>query len=191
MRVLLFFRIKKKRKTSFFSFPFSQQAFTFLEVIIAIFIMIVGIGGTLVVLQRGISSITQARARLTAAYLAQEGIEIIRNIRDTNWVEQRIASTTPWDAELNEGEYEADYEDTKNETPSLTPCDFPCDYNRLRFLKKNEEGFYSYNTGTLTPFKRKISIEKPSTSTLKVTVTVYWGEGKHSLRTQEILYNWR
>ncbi|MCD6528412.1 prepilin-type N-terminal cleavage/methylation domain-containing protein [bacterium] len=169
---------------------FKNKGFTFLEVIFAIFIMIIGIVGALIAVQYGTSSATQAKARLTAAYLAQEGIEIIRNIRDTNWIEQRVASTT-WDEGLDEGDYEADYKDTETEYPSLNFCPPPCNYNDLSFLKKANEDFYNYDTGEVTQFKRKITIEKPATSTLKVSVTVYWDEGKHSLTTQEILYNWR
>jgi len=165
----------------------ANKGFTFLEIIIAIFVMTIGIVGALLAVQYAISATTQSYSRLTAAYLAQEGIEIVRNIRDTNWLEQRTTPTTPWDDGLEEGDWEADYKDA-----SLRFCDPPCDYdNNLKFLKKNSNGFYNYNTGEITQFKRKITIEKPATSTLKVTVTVYWGEGKHSLTTQENLYNWR
>lgn len=169
----------------------TNKGFTFLEVIIAIFVMSIGIVGAVIAIQYAISSTIQSYSRLTAAYLAQEGIEIVRNIRDTNWLEQRIATTTPWDEGLGVGDWEADYQDTAVEDPSLDICVSPCGYDNLSFLKKFNGQLYNYTTGEVTQFKRRITIEKPETNILKVTVTVYWGEGEHSLTTQEYLYNWR
>ena len=60
--------------------------FTILELIMAIFVMTVGVLGAYAVVQQIIVYTLVSSSRLTAAYLAQEGIEIVRNIRDTNWL---------------------------------------------------------------------------------------------------------
>jgi len=52
-------------------------------------------------------------------------------------------------------------------------------------------GFYNYETGTLTKFKRKITITFPNPDVMEVEVEVSW-KGKYSpLKVKEALYNWR
>ena len=55
-----------------------------MEAIVAIFVITTGIVGVLSLVTQTISSATFSKDKLIAAYLAQEGIEIVRNIRDTN-----------------------------------------------------------------------------------------------------------
>jgi len=72
-------KIKNKEKESL-------TGFTILELIVAIFVMTVGVLGAYAVVQQIIVYNSISSSRLTAAYLAQEGIELVRNIRDTNWL---------------------------------------------------------------------------------------------------------
>jgi len=169
-----------------------RRGFTLLEVIIAIFLLTVGIVGIFVVINKTMSLMAASPSKLIAAYLAQEGIEIVRNIRDTNWVE----GAPSWDEGLEDGDYEVDYDDL-----ALTPCPDPCGMSNLSFLRINNDGFYNYDSGTeATKFKRKITISNktdldgdPTTfERMTVTVTVFWAEkGKsYSVTVQENLYNW-
>jgi len=162
-----------------------KKGFTLLETIIAIFIITIGIVGVSGLVSQTISSVTISSQRLIAAYLTQEGIEIVRNIRDTNWLEG-----SAWDAGLGADDWEGDYNNL-----NLTSCPFACEYDDLSSLKIDADGFYSYSAGNETKFKRKITIEDgpvPGDS-LKVKVEVFWREkGKpYSVPAQENLYNWR
>ena len=74
------------------------KGFTLIEVIVAIFLVTVGIGGVYALIQRTTAFTPVVSARFTAAYLAQGGIEMVRNIRDTNWL-----SGNPWDSGLPSG----------------------------------------------------------------------------------------
>ena len=80
----------------------NNRAFTILEVIAAIFVMTVGVLGAYAVVQQIIVYTSISSSRLTAAYLAQEGIELVRNIRDSNWLQgagnwtNGIASDSDW-----------------------------------------------------------------------------------------------
>lgn len=161
-----------------------NKGFTIIEVIFAIFVAIVGILAAYVIVQQIISFTYQAGSRLTAAYLAKEGIEIVRNIRDGNWVD---FATPPWDDGLASGNYEAGYNDA-----SLTGCVGACGYDNLRFLKING-GFYNYSSGNDTKFKRKITITQIGLDELEISVEVTWKEkGKTSkITAQENLYNWK
>ncbi len=62
-----------------------NRGFTLMETIIAIGIVFVGVVGVLILLSQSARSIRAAENRLVAAHLAQEGIEVIVAIRDSNW----------------------------------------------------------------------------------------------------------
>ena len=85
-----------------------SKAFTLIESIVAIFLLTVGTVGGFSLLQKTIAFTSITSSQLVAAYLAQEGIEIIRNIRDTNYLE-----VMPWDDELSAAaDYRLDYQST-------------------------------------------------------------------------------
>lgn len=159
--------------------------FTLLEVILAITILTLAAGGSFVLIQQTVGSVSQVQSRLIASYLLQEGIEIIKNIRDSNWLKGN-----DFDNGLDAGDWEIDCSQS-----SLNSCLPPCDYNNnnLHFLKI-DGGFYNYSEGADTRFKRKITISKEpeEPDRLKVSVEVLWKErGKnYSIKSQEFLYNW-
>jgi len=171
----------KKIRLNMFVFKttnkFLETGFTLLEVMIAISFITVGIGGAFAVIQKNFTIISVAGSQLTAAYLAQEGVEIVKNIRDTNWIKKNN-----WDQGIDiESDYEADYDDI-----SLTA------YNG-EYLNLNEQGLYGYSPGTATKFKRKITITDKTADSLKITVKVIWEEKgrEHNFKVQTLLYNWK
>jgi len=64
------------------------EGFTILEVLVTVFIITTGGLATYAMVQQVIFATFSSNYRLTAAYLAKEGIENVRNIRDTNWLEE-------------------------------------------------------------------------------------------------------
>ena len=163
----------------------NDAGFTLLEVMLAIFFLTVGIGGAFMVIQKTVGLSSVSVSRLVAANLAQEGIEIVRNIRDTNWLEGE-----DWDKDIGGAietttYHEADYNDT-----ALSLWVDPGTN-----LNYDDDGFYSYNSVTNpTKFKRKITISKDADADkLKVTVIVEWQErgATHNFTAQEYLYNWK
>lgn len=165
----------------------SNRGFTLLEVIIAVFLIIVGISGAFLLITKTLGQMAASSSQLVAAYLTQEGIEIVRNIRDTNWLEQ-IDHTNDWNEGLTgcSAGCTADYTYTASEDPNLLAI--PAD----NFLNIDGNGFYSYSAGTADKFKRKITIDT-STDILEVKVEVTWEEKGKSYQyfAQENLYNWR
>lgn len=169
----------------FYSSHFKKNGFTFLELIIAVLVFITGVLGTFLLAQHFIFSTQVSVSRLTASFLAQEGIEIVRNLRDENWLNDRN-----WNSGLGAGNWQSGYND-----PDL---DFLQNDGRM-FLDDNR--LYSHDqTGAQTKFKRKITIESVDesfppdgiTDYLKVTVLVSWQEKAESyqLEVQENLYPW-
>lgn len=168
-----------------------KNSFTLLEVILAITVLTLAAAGSFILISQTIGSVAQLQSRLIASYLIQEGLEITRNIRDSNWLKNQA-----FDQNLGAGDWEGDY-------LTFTPCLAPCQYDELRFLGIDGNGFYGYNysPGKETIFKRKISIsDKVDLDTppdgkfdkFKVSVQVLWKERDkiHSLTAQEYLYNW-
>ncbi|KPJ56512.1 hypothetical protein AMJ49_04685 [Parcubacteria bacterium DG_74_2] len=161
-----------------------NKGFTLLEITITVFVLIASLVGVSSVFSRLTSQASFNSSRLIAVYLAQEGIELVRNIRDGNWLED-----ADWDEGLNSCSgptgCEIDYNNFNNpgaEDPNLQ-------LYANRFLKINDNGFYNYSSGADTKFKRKITITKIAADELKVSVTVEWPKG--SVTVQEHLYNWK
>jgi len=161
-----------------------KQGFTLMEAIVAIFLLTVGIVGVLSLVTQTISSATFSKDKLIAAYLAQEGVEIVRNIRDTNWLQE-----WSWNNGLTAGnEYQADYNDQNLFGFTGHPLNL-----------ETATGYYGYDDpGNATKFTRKITISEPATAScpaggcLNIKVEVFWEEkGKlYNVPVQENLYNW-
>jgi len=172
------------------SFPKPQKpirfltGFTLLEVLFSLFTMVAAIIGVFSLAQQTTSFLPLSGQRLVASYLAQEGIEIVRNLRDTNKIKGNDWLT------------------------GLTGCASGCeaDYSSQslaswtgRYLLNNNS-FYNYTVGQTTNFQRKIILTTadalenpdPDTDILKIEVQVFWHEkGRtHSFLTTEKLYNW-
>jgi len=66
----------------------TKKGFSIGEVMIATFILLVGIVGAIVLTAKSIGNISDGKKAVTAALLAQEGTELVRSVRD-NTVTQR------------------------------------------------------------------------------------------------------
>ncbi len=60
---------------------------TLVELIAAAFVLAVGLVGVLALTTANVRNQTIGTIRLTASQLAREGVELARNIRDTNWIQ--------------------------------------------------------------------------------------------------------
>ena len=189
-----------------------RTGFTLIEIIIAILIL-----STAIIAVFNIFSVvniltSDSMDHLIATYLAQEGMEIVRNIRDTNW--------------LNMDDCAADPNCANNPSytwfDGLDSCANGCeaDHTSTSMLVKtgdplyNKDGFYGYNQTGASPtkFKRKIIITKVADvdgkddHIIKVKVEVSW-DAKATLllssggsagtcgayncvTTEETLYDW-
>ena len=64
-----------------------NKGFTLVETLVAIAILSLAITGPMVIAQKGIGSAIYARDEVTAFYLAQEAVEYVRNVRDSNRID--------------------------------------------------------------------------------------------------------
>ncbi len=152
--------------------------FTIIELIAVVFVVTVGLVGIYTVSSQITAYTTLSFSNLTASYLAQEGIEIVRNIRDTNWLEG-----SDWNTGLSANDYEADYNSNSGDLSS---------YSSSHYLNiEYGSGLFGYGAGDPTKFKRKINITSEG-DVLKISVTVSWQEKMtpYSITAQENLYDW-
>lgn len=64
----------------------NKRAETLLEVIIALFIVGMGVTTSSMILNRALNVTASNQLWVQAAFFAKEGVEAVRNIRDTNWI---------------------------------------------------------------------------------------------------------
>ena len=139
------------------------KSFTLVEVLVSITILIVALlaGVSLLVKTIGMTSIITDK--FIAANLAQEGIELVRNIRDNNFLNHRDPMTG-----LASGIYYIDYNDD-----SLTSCS---NKNRCPYLRYDDLVGYSYDKGKSSKFRRYIVLFWLSDHELRVNSVVEWNE---------------
>ncbi len=163
-----------------------NKGFSIPEIMIAIFVVTVGVLGIYALLPHIIGSIFENKDRFIASQLAREGFEIVRNIRDTNWLEDRQPGVSnDWDEDLTgcTAGCEVDYLVSEVIDPALDSWTEPG-----RYLKIDGNGFYSYSAGVETKFKRKVTIGAGTVDQLDITTTVFWND--NFLVIEERLYNW-
>ena len=195
-------------------FKNKNQGFTLVETLVAISIFTISILALLAVLTQGVTSTYYARQKIVASYLAQEGIEYMRNMRDT-FVLYDITLPNPaqhgWDAfnskiapspgalcASENGCYFDDRNVIFNKTAMpitdliLTACtSSTCANGALNY--NSATGRYNYDvSGVNSGFTRQIKITQISLNETKISSTVYWtqGSGAYSISFSESLYNW-
>ena len=194
-----------------------QGGFTLLETIIAVGILSAAVLGPLALVAQSLFGFPFAKNKLIAMNLAQEGIELVRAIRDQNL--QCVFNEAPgwqWDRNFNgSGTIQGNnkmIDATKDETVICPPGiatltfknpDMPtsgtCDSTKL---KLDSSGRYGYVSGTDTIFFRCVNITNPggadpnsipSADMLDITSTVSWNE--HGIPRSSVLktrlYNWK
>ncbi len=135
------------------------KAFTLIEVFLVLVLLTALLGAILYLSTQTINLSSLASSRLIAAELAQEGIEIVRNIKDSN-----IIAGLVWDANLSPGTYYADY------------LDHTLHSGASPYLKQDADGHFNYSTGELTPFKRNLIITKINDHHLRINSIVFWSQ---------------
>ena len=149
-----------------------------MEVIISVAVITTAIVASVTLITLSVSAVRAGKNRTIAVHLAQEGIEIVKSIRDSNWLNYKRGAD--WTDDLEEGDYRIQYNDLV-----LRPfLDIP--------LKKDSNGFYQYDSGSDTLFYRKISITHIGDDQIKVVAEIAWQERRktNTLQAEDRLYNW-
>ncbi|MFH0923395.1 MAG: hypothetical protein V1825_01545 [Candidatus Falkowbacteria bacterium] len=158
-----------------------KNGFSVLEVLIAVLIITMGMIGVLSLVLQNIQVQHINKNNLIASQLAQEGIELVRNIRDTNWLDGNA-----YDYGIaGDGTYTIDYTFTANDLINVIN-------DSGAKLNINSAGFYTHSAGSATAFYRLITVSD-NTDYLEVECKVRWAErGRiHDYVATTLLYDWR
>ncbi|MBI4653179.1 prepilin-type N-terminal cleavage/methylation domain-containing protein [Candidatus Kuenenbacteria bacterium] len=166
------------------------KGFSILEVIVSLAIITVGILAVLSLFTQTIRSGEVSINQEIATNLAQEGIEVIRNKRDSNWIKLNI----DWNNEISKtSDYKVNFENNnKWDIKSEGVSGFQKLYLRDdKIYTHNDKDNEIKNISTI--FKRRIEIDNTTVDILKITSTVQWTErsSNYSIILKDNLYNWQ
>lgn len=198
-------RNQKSKKIS------SERGFTLTETIVALAIIIAAAVGPVYLVTRGLLNFSSAKNKLTAANLAQEGIELVRAVRDNNIICDQQNGPPSWDwnrdpdgGNLTNTTREPDVSQTvviSCGASSITTPRLPI-YIGQSLRRNSATGIYGYVGDIVTSFTRKVDIRVPaqnpdagipSSEQMDIVSTVEWKEGvtAKSVILRERLYNWK
>ena len=126
-----------------------QKGQSLLETVFALGVLLIAVSGVLALTASGIIGQKESESQIIANNLAREGIEVVRHLRDSNWL-----ADIGWDFGFNEGRVAiADFSRTENRWQLI--FDFSDDSLYTSF-----DGLYSHDeTGRKTPFSRCLIID--------------------------------
>ncbi len=172
-----------------------NKGLTLVETLVAISILSISILATFTAVQGGLQASINAKDKTTAFYLAQEGMELVRNMRDNNALNSINGGLNTWMTGLaNPGfaplgicyGFNCTIDST---TLAITQCSSTCPNLR----KDPTTGLMGYNVSwSLTNFSRDITFAVPySLNEVVVYITITWttrGATK-TFQVSEVLYN--
>lgn len=160
-----------------------RNAFTLVETVVSLGILLMGIGASLTLVTASISYSKQTESLIVVTNLAREGLEVVRAIRDVNgfgtlpggntaWVLDRTSTTLTTAASFSGG----------TTVHECTNCDL--------FINANQ---YLLTPGSATPYRRLIDINTLNPDEKEVVSTMRWTEhGRvHTYQLTTVLTDWK
>lgn len=175
----------------------TERGFTLLETMVAIFILTISITGPMVFAQSGLRTAFLARDQITAFFLAQDAIETIKNIRDTNGLDPAGADWLRNIDVCNPANTPGDPCLVYIDTVASNPVAIECSANQCPEMDRDSQGFFTYDMNPPNPsrFTRSIYVsETNNNKEAQIIVEVEWTSnvrvGKNRILVQENIYNW-
>ncbi len=191
-----------------------NDGFTLVETLVAVSIFTLSLLIVMVVLGQGLSNTTNSQEKTIATYLAQEGIEYMRNMRDTFLLYSTDATTgwTSFRGRLDACDSTSDSSkicifDPEKDSSGLAydlfaPSSAPQEMGKIYLAVcgstcptikyDSATGAYGYTTGADSGYLRTITVKTINATEIKVISTVSWrqGSGTYTANFSENLYNW-
>lgn len=185
--------------------PSGIKGFTLVETMVAISILMFAILGPLTIASAGLRNSAYARDQITAYYLAQEGVEYVRYIRDNNYIENERGNGNGWLSGLENctagslGDFGCALDSVAwfDGGEALIPCQTEsCDSDSDPKMYVTPEGYYSYDPSgnSAARYKRVIKVIPigVDNSEAQVVSTMTWNTtagGEKTFKLTENLFN--
>ena len=173
----------------------SKRAFTLVETLVAITVLTMAIVGPMYSIRTALVTSYTARDKLIATGLAQEAIEVVREIRDGNYLHSfHDAGSRPW----TYGIPAVCISTNPNSTAFCSvdtsgPTIATCASGGCQPLTLSSNKIYTQDqNGTPTTFTRTMRIFERSDHEIDVIVTVSWTTNTipYTITVTDTLYNW-
>lgn len=140
-----------------------NKGITLVETVVAVTVLIFALGGPFLLAARSLHAAGYAREEVAAARLAEEGLEIIHNMRDNNSVDG-----TAWNDVIKDCSQGCIIDVTKMQktqgaiwpTGSLASCGGACTGEQHRVYVHNASGLYRQFTGVMPAGYSKTSMTR-------------------------------
>jgi Tfp pilus assembly protein PilV len=154
------------------------------ESIVAITLVLVGLTGIITLLLRSTVANRDAYNRLTASYLAAEGIEVIKYLIDKNIADNELSGGVPWNKDISNSNGDPINFDTINFDSSGCPS--------ISINYDSGVSAFVCTAGDAMQFSRSVEVLNNANSIL-VESTVTWTErnSPSSLTVVDEFFNWR
>ncbi len=154
-----------------------KRGFSMLEAVISVFVVAIGLTATMSLVSNGLKHSLDSRDQVIAAQLAQEGIELVRNIRDNNWAngyesfgEGGSGTELPIGIGSDNDRYRCIIDYTGESS-------YKCDdsFGNDDFTLSYVGGYYKYDVSNKTKFGRRVAVVYyPVSEELEIVSVVSW-----------------
>lgn len=163
----------------------NNSGISILEVVVAMMIITMGMVGVLSLVIQNVEAQYINKNILMASGLAQEGLELVRNARDLNW----LTPGNAWNQNIvGDGTYTMDYGGPASIKTAVNSID---EAGARLYVDSN--GFYTHTaTAAATNFYRLITVVDQG-DYLDIKCAIRWKDGaqNHDYTAETYLYNWR
>lgn len=135
------------------------SGFSFIESILSVFLIATGMIAVMSLMASNLRDSMDSRDQIVATLLSQEGVELVRNIRDNNWAQEQ-PTFTGFPGEI--GDCIID----NISGISCGPGSFPLNFDA-------SDG-YNHTSGANTKFRRRIRFTNVSSDSVTVISSVTW-----------------
>lgn len=170
----------------------TSKGFTLIETLIAISILVLAVTGAFAAAQNGISSAIFSKDQIVAFYLAEEGVEGVRNVRDQNgligtfWLDNLAQ-------QAGDPCYVGHFCSVDSIVNELQDCG--TESGSCPDLQQDPvNGFFGYNEEwDPTSFNREIRLIPVNDHEVIIEATVRWSKGlvSRSFTARESIFNWQ
>ncbi len=176
----------------------AKKGFSLIEAITAVFIVSMALVSVLAVAQTTVRAQTINKYAIISSMLAQEGLELVRNVRDTNWRNSwnwKTGDGTHTNTDIVQSSGNNTYTIYINpSTNSIVINSTPNSINDAGTeLYQDANGYYVHAaTVNLTPFRRLIQVNDQG-DYLEVTCIVQAqgsGNDTYTYKASTLLYDW-